>query len=502
LGVLPPEPKLKTKKTHAMPPSCAPPPFSAESPPQSPPHIINTMPTLNQGEVNGGIPDVFGEHDSTARTGVFLPSSERMEEYQVVGSPYEVQRDFNMSCDHPQEIERMDALFQAKRLTWERMEDLYKTEKHAWNVHTKTTAVRIAKLEYDLSTATGGLNFYKKQLAGCIRSLETAAAAKETSGLVIKALELELKGFGVDSVAIKKQCLANRPPSKVVRTLSQKRKRMSINGDDTLDQVAKPVTKRQKGASIGRTPNVEDLYPPLLVGISLDGKMGDFPDETQQNPNDQTGTESYEEHKGDEGAEDSTESYEEHQGDEGAEDSTESYEEHQGDEEAGDSTGRGMGNEFAHSASDTASEPGNQEHLVSGQDPVSVDQVGGGSLGDGAGSFLNHSEEGSAPPPNKEGTLNTAVNSNLQIPSEVSQEIKQEPGEEASGKIKDEPSEFVRFPGHTGGMEGIIYINLSDEEESPPPEPSPPKRKSKRKNTKKGNATISPSRDGDPAPSE
>ena len=108
------------------------------------------MPTLNQGEVNGGIPDVFEEHDSTARTGVFLPPSERMEEYQVDGSNYEVQRDFDMSCEHPQEIARMEAFFQAKSLAWGRMEELYKTEKHAWNVHTKTTAVRIAKLEYEL----------------------------------------------------------------------------------------------------------------------------------------------------------------------------------------------------------------------------------------------------------------------------------------------------------------------------------------------------------------
>ena len=143
-------------------------------------------------------------------------------------------------------------------------------------------------------------------------------------------------------------------------------------------------------------------------------------------------------------------------------------------------------------------EPENHEHLISRQDLVSVDQVGGGSLGDGAGSLPNHSEKGSAPHTNKEGTSNTAVDSNLQ-----SKDIKQENKEEDSVKIKEEPSEVVTPLGLAGGMGEIIYIDISDEEENQLPKPSTSKRKQpKRKTAKKGKATTAPSWDGDQAHQE
>ena len=457
---------------------------------------MNTTPASNQGEVNGGSPDAPEEHDAAAWAGDSPPPPEMREEYYVSGPQYGIRNDIRVSCSHPQQIEAM--------------ERMHREEQSAWNEHTQTTAARISRLDYDLSAATGALRFHKKELSKCAKRLENASAAKETGNLVIKALGLALEQLGGDPEAVKKKCLADRPPSRVVRTVSQKRKRKSTDGGEALDQVAGPLGKKQK--------RVVELYPEDLVNESLNGEMEDPPgdvkgeeegqvtesagtnDETQQNPNDQAGTEP---HKIKEGS-----------------------------EEADGANERGMGDEFAQFSTDAASEPENQEmvkmdnsqeemvengndedepenheHLIGKRDlaSMSVDQTGGGSLGDGTDSLPKHSEEGSAPPPNKEGTPNTAAASNPQIPSAVIRDIKQENKDEASVKIKEEPSETVTTsgPARRLRMSGkipmgkIIYIELSDEEEDQLPKPSTSKKTSKKltksKTAKKGKATAAPS---------
>ena len=465
---------------------------------------MNTTPASNQGEVNRGSPDAPEEHDAAAWAGDSPPPPEMRGEYYVSGPQYGIRNDIRVSCSHPQQIETMQGIHQE--------------EQSAWNEHMHTTAARISHLEYDLSAATGALRFHKKELSLCARRLENASAAKETGSLVIKALGLALEQLGGDLEAVRKKCLADRPPSRVVRTVSQKRKRKSTDGGEALDQVAGPLRKKQKGSSIGGAKRVVELYPVDLEKESLNGEMEDPPgdvrgeeegqvtesagtnDETQQNPNDQAGTEP--------------------------------HEMQEGSEEADGANEREMGDEFAQFNTDAASEPGNQEmvkmdnsqegfeengsdedgpenheHPIDKRDlaSMSVDQTGGGSLGDGTDSLPNHSEEGSAPHTNKEGTPDTAANSNPQIPSAVIQDRKQENKDEASVKIKEEPSETVTTPGpairlRMSGkipMEKIICIELSDGEEDQLPKSSTLKKKSKKptksKAAKKGKATAASS---------
>ena len=231
-----------------MQPSLTPPPTNSEGPFHPPFSITNTTPAPNQGDVsrdNFDAPEGQGE----AAWGVdWRPLPEMREEYHAGGPLYEAPNEIRFQCNHPQQIETMQGI--------------YRTERNEWSAHMHSCAAEIFRLRYNLDQANGANNFHKKELSSCTRRLGNASAAKETQGIVITALELALKQLGGDPVAVKKKCLADRPPSKVVTTESKKRKRKSTDGEADIDLVAGPLGKRQKGSSVGGDMRVLTCYPP------------------------------------------------------------------------------------------------------------------------------------------------------------------------------------------------------------------------------------------------